>query len=185
MEVNVTVDWSRFGRKARLLEQFTQEALEVAGLELYEFLVDYHADIDWKEGRWFPGAYSGEFAQKVVSGWQYPDVQGNTVVLRNTFGLLRWKTTGGTITPQRASKLTIPLVSMARGRSAAEYQSATGDRLFRAGSALCRKIGKKIEAIYALSYGVSQREYPKAMPKDSEMVRVIDRSIRQFARRIR
>lgn len=160
-----------------------EQALDKAGEFLYDYLVEFHSRTDWREGAWFPGVKEGEFAKKVVEGWQPPTHSGNRVEIRNNFGLLRWKTTGGVITPKRASHLTIPLIPEARGRSVKEFHEASGgQRLFRpgrTGMALCRKIGEKIEAVYALSLGVKQRPYPDAMPGKFETAQAVRASLRE------
>jgi hypothetical protein len=172
MEVTVRVDIEKFKKYQDAMAQMPDTVRENAAQALWEFLVDFHENTDWKEDHWFPGGRSGEFAKKVVEGWQPPRRSGGVIQIQNTFGLLTWKTTGGVITPQRATHLTIPLIPAARGKLVAEYSSG-GNKLFRAGDALCRKIGKKIEAVYALSLGVRQNPYPKAMPTQGQMNQVV------------
>jgi hypothetical protein len=57
--------------------------------------------------------------------------------------------------------LTIPLISGAKGVRAPNF----GDKLFRAGKALCRKAGEKLEAVYALAQSVTQKPWPGALPE--------------------
>jgi hypothetical protein len=185
MQVKIDVDASKFEKWLDYTKQIPRDFLEIGAEALYDFLIEYHSRIDWKEGRWFAGGRSGEFQRQVIQGWQKPVVSGNTVEIKNTFGLLRWKTTGGTITPQRASHLTIPLIPQARGLLVDEYSSTSGQRLFRAGQALCRKVGKKVEAVYALSLGVKQSPYPDAMPSEAEMSKVVMSSLKTVVKRIR
>ena len=130
------------------------------------------------------GPRSNQFWQEVVRGWQDPVVSGKRVVITNTFGLLHWKTTGGTITPKRARMLTIPLVPEAKGLTVAEFVAEEGTPLFRAGNALCRRIGKKLEAIYALSASVTQAPWPGAMPPDAELKEVFADSARKQIQQI-
>lgn len=138
--------------------------LEAAGESAYGFLRDYHAKMDWRGPRWMPGANSGEFARQVVAGWQPPLISGDTVTITNTFGLLSWKVTGGSITPKSAQFLTIPLIPTAKGVAARDFGP-----LFVAGRALCRKVGKQLEAVYALSKGVTQQPWPGALPPEEDV----------------
>lgn len=185
MEVSIDVDTSRLQNYLEKTSTSLGDIMDVAGEQLYEFLVEYHANIDWKEGRWFPGAKSGQFQGEVVRGWKRPRHTGNTVRIENTFGLLKWKTTGGIITPRRATHLTIPLLSESRGMLVSEYRAAGGSQLFRVGQALCKKVGKRVEAVYALSLGVKQLPYPDAMPPTSELAKITQRAAREFLRGIR
>lgn len=184
MIVEIKVDSSRFEKRLRGLGDLPRSALEVGGEALYEFLKEYHSRVDWKEGNWFPGVYSGQFARKVVEGWQRPVVSGNTVMVSNTFGLLKWKDTGGTIVPRRAPYLTIPLISSARGIPAGQWGSGS-QPLFKAGNALLTRMGKKVEAVYALSKGVIQRPNLEAMPSPSVMRKVVYDAIRGIIREIK
>jgi len=179
MEVSVKFNPERWKRVSENLRQIPDEALEEGGDALYDYLVEYHSKTDWKEGNWFSGYRSGEFRKEVIEGWQNPTRSGNTITIRNTFGLLKWKTTGGVIAPVRAKYLTIPLIPEARHR----LQSELGYPLFKAGMALCRRIGKRIEAVYALSLGVSQNPYPDAMPKHETLQRVARVAIQTAIRR--
>lgn len=176
MDVSVQVQVSNLQERLDRIGRLPQEVLEDGSQAIYDFLVEYHSQMDWKGSDWFAGSRSGEFAKSVVQGWQPPRQSGNSVEIRNTFGLLAWKVRGGTITPQRATHLTIPVISESRGLSVAEFSSATGQKLFRAGQALCRKVGQKVEAVYALSLGVRQRPWPDAMPSNQELRRVAQRA---------
>jgi hypothetical protein len=182
MEVTIKVDTEKLKRRVDAYLKFPQDVLQVAGQTMFDYLVDYHSQMDWKEDRWFPGTKSGQFAQKVVDGWQPPVISGKTVSVTNTFGLLDWKKRGGVISPQRARWLTIPLVGQAKGISVAEFEATSGNRLFKAGRALCIRIGKKIQAVYALSPSV--RQFPKAgaMPRKEEIERAVGQSIRTFVK---
>jgi hypothetical protein len=117
------------------------------------------------------------FADRVVKGWQPPVVSGNRVTVTNTFGLLKHKVTGGTITPIRAQYLTIPLISEAKGKSVAEFRAGSSEPLFRAGNAICRKLGGRLQAVYALSKGVSQSPWPGALPPDEAMALVFTSAV--------
>lgn len=138
------------------------KAIQAGADSVYNYLRDYHSKMDWRGSHWMPGPNSGEFAKSVVEGWQPPVITGNTVTITNTFGLLSWKITGGTISPRSARYLTIPLIPTAKNVGARNFE----DSLFVAGRALCRKIGQKLEAIYALSSGVTQAPWPGALPPE-------------------
>jgi hypothetical protein len=158
----------------------------LAGRDVADWLRRYHTRFrqKWQGPRYMAGPRSNLFWQQVVAGWQDPVVTGKRVVITNTFGLLKWKTTGGTITPKRARMLTIPLVPDAKGLTVAEYEAEEGTPLFRAGNALCRRIGKRLEAIYALKESVTQAPWPDAMPPDDEIKKVFTDSVRQQIRNI-
>ena len=170
MQISVNVTLSpELQVKLTELGNLAAELLPIGGQAVYEYLRDYHSKMDWKGPNWFPGPYSGEFAQKVVAGWQAPVVSANSVTISNTFGLLSWKVTGGTITPKTARALAIPLIPAARGLNASEYHAARGQELFREGAALFQIIGRKVEAVYALARSVSQAPWPGAMPSEQDI----------------
>jgi len=135
--------------------------LAEAAQGVYSFLRDYHSAFEWRGPRWLPRGASGQFAREVVNGWQQPVIEGDTAVIRNTFGLLAWKVTGGTITPKQAKALTIPLTVPARAKAASQFEG-----LFRTGNALSIKLGNRIEAQYALTQSVNQKPWPGALPPD-------------------
>lgn len=183
--VKIEVDASKFKRQLEKLNRLPVVALEAGGDYLWAYLIEYHSRMDWQGEDWFPGEYSGQFAQKVVEGWQKPTRFGRTIRIRNTFGLLKWKTTGGSIRPKRAPYLTIPLVPEARGKLVGQFASESGERLFKAGNALCRKIGKKIEAVYALSKGVQQFPVARAMPSQHDMEVEVNKGVRMALREMK
>ena len=162
------------------LGSLAAELWPIGGRAVFDFLRDYHSKMDWKGSNWFPGPYSGEFAQNVVAGWQEPVVSGDSVTIRNTFGLLSWKITGGTITPKTAKALAIPLIPAARGLNASEYHAARGGELFREGAALFQVIGRKVEAVYALARSVSQAPWPDAMPPEENIRKVFVEACDQY-----
>ena len=155
------------------LEGFMPECMQAGTEAVYLYLVAYHAKMDWRGPNWIPGPDSGQFALNVVNGWQRPVVSGDHAYIENTFGLLNWKITGGVITPKKAKFLTIPLVSGAKGVPARAYSG----KLFKAGNALCQRIGKNIEAIYALSQSVTQAPWPGAMPPDEDLSEAFEGAI--------
>jgi hypothetical protein len=140
------------------------ECLIAGSTSAHDFLVDYHSKMTWRGDQWFGGAFSGEFADDVVKGWMPPLVSGNTATIENTFGLLAWKITGGTITPKNAQALAIPLIPEARGFSPRLMLD-----LFVAGNALVRKVGGQLEAVYALARSVTQLPWPGAMPTEDQL----------------
>lgn len=145
--------------------QFAQQFALVGGSQaVYLYLIEYHKAMDWKGERWMPGANSGEFADNVVKGWQPPVIQGDVATITNTFGLLGWKISGGTITPKTAQALTIPLIPQAKGIPAGAFGG-----LFVMGATLSMRIGARIEAIYALRRSVFQAPWPDAMPTADQM----------------
>ena len=157
------------------LEVVMPEAIEEGAREVYRFLIDYHSQMDWRGSNWFPGPASGQFAANVVKGWQPPVIAGNTATIENTFGLLSWKVTGGTITPKNAQALAIPLMGTAKGVSPLNYFTP----LFRVGSALMRRqIGGQLEAAYALARSVTQAPWPGALPDNADVAQVFMDGVR-------
>jgi hypothetical protein len=157
----------------------SQAVLQRAGQAVTDYLRRYHANFasGWKGSHWMSPSLG--FAGQVVKGWQPPVVSGNRVTVTNTFGLLKHKVTGGTITPIRAQFLTIPLISEAKGKSVAEFKAGSSEPLFRAGNAICRKLGGRLQAVYALSKGVTQAPWPGALPPDEAMALVFTTAVNQ------
>jgi hypothetical protein len=181
MNVNVSIQPSAgLQRLLRGSEMVASAAvLQRAGQAVSDYLRRYHANFasGWKGSHWMSPSLG--FAGQVVKGWQNPVVSGNRVTVTNTFSLLSWKLRGGTITPIRAQYLTIPLISEAKGKSVAEFRAGSSEPLFRAGNALCRRLGKRLEAVYALSKGVSQAPWPGALPPDEAMALVFTTACNQ------
>jgi hypothetical protein len=187
VNVKVSIQESvRFKRKLSEIAALSSIVLNQAGRDTADWLRRYHVRFrqKWQGARYMAGPRSNLFWQQVVAGWQDPVVSGKRVTITNTFGLLKWKTTGGTITPKRARMLTIPLVPDAKGLTVAEYEAEEGTPLFRAGNALCRRIGKRLEAIYALKESVTQAPWPGAMPPDDQIKKVFTDSVRAQIRNI-
>lgn len=157
----------------------SQAVLQRAGQAVTDYLRRYHANFaaSWRGYHYM--APSLGFADKVVKGWQNPLVSGNRVTITNTFGLLAHKVTGGPIMPQRAQYLTIPLISEAKGKTVAEYRASSGVPLFKAGMALCQRLGGRLTAVYALSKGLTQDPWPGAMPPDEAMALVFTMAVNQ------
>lgn len=152
-----------------------------AGQAVTDYLRRYHAKMDWKGSGWISPSLG--FADKVVKGWGSPVVSGSRITITNTFGLLKWKVTGGEIYPVKASMLAWPLISEAKGKTVAEFR-ATGEPLFQAGMALCRRVGKRVEAVYALSKGVKQFPWPDALPTNDALALVFTTAVNQEIARV-
>jgi hypothetical protein len=173
-------------RKLAELSSLSDTVMMLAGRDTADWLRRYHVRFrqKWQGSRYMAGPRSNLFWQQVVAGWQDPVVSGKKVTITNTFGLLKWKTTGGTIVPVRARMLTIPLVPDAKGLSAAEFVAEEGTPLFRVGNALMRRIGKRLEGIYALKDSVVQQPWPGALPEQDEIKQVFTDSVRKQIRAI-
>ena len=146
----------------RDLRRWQRIALEAGGEAVYQYLIDYHRNMDWRGPNWFAGRDSGRFQESVWKGWQPPKIRGARVTIVNNFGLLDWKVKGGVIRPVQAKALTIPLIPAAKRVPARGF----GTPLFVAGNTLSAIIGGKLEAIYSLRRAVAQAPWPGAMPKD-------------------
>ena len=163
VEVKVTVSSDLVSTLSRLERA---QVLQLGGQNVVAFLREYHSKMDWRGANYLGGgATAGSFAKAVVNGWQEPQIGSSGVSIVNNFGLLSWKVTGGTITPRTARALTIPLVATAKGVAARQYP----EPLFRAGNALCVKLGNKVKAVYALKRSVTQKPWPGAMPPNEQI----------------
>jgi hypothetical protein len=175
MQVKTEIRFSAaFQRKLAELGRLSDIVLMGAGRDVAQYLRNYHVRFrqKWQGPRYMAGPRSNLFWQEVVAGWQDPVVSGKRVTITNTFGLLHWKMTGGDIFPIRARMLTIPLIPDAKGLTAAEFVAEEGTPLFRAGNALCRRIGKQLQGVYALKESVHQEPWPGAMPEDATLKQV-------------
>jgi hypothetical protein len=182
VNIKVTVTESAtFQARMAQLRSMGNTVLMQAGRDVATYLRTYHTRFrqKWQGPRYMAGPRSNLFWQQVVAGWQDPVLSGKRVTITNTFGLLHWKTTGGTIFPVRARMLTIPLIPDAKGLTVAEFEAEEGTPLFRAGNALCRRIGKQLEAIYALKESVTQAPWPDAMPDDATLKSVFAESAKK------
>jgi hypothetical protein len=181
MRINVSITPSAGLQRLLRGSQIVASAavLQRAGQAVSDYLRRYHANFGnaWRGSHYMSPSLG--FAQKVSAGWQPPVVSGNRVTVTNTFGLLSWKLRGGTITPIRAQYLTIPLIGEAKGKTVAEFRAGSSEPLFRAGNALCRRLGKRLEAVYALSKGVTQAPWPGALPPDEAMALVFTMAVNQ------
>jgi hypothetical protein len=187
MPTKVTVKVSEsLKRKMAELGALRRVVLIKAGNDTANWLRRYHTRFrqSWQGSRYMAGPRSNLFWQQVVAGWQDPVISGNRVTITNTFGLLAWKVSGGTIVPVRAQALTIPLVPEAKGLTAAEWKAEEGLPLFRVGKALMTRVGKNLQAVYALSTSVTQAPWPGAMPDREQLRQVINASIREQIRTI-
>lgn len=153
--------------------------MQRAGQAVADYLRHYHTNFAsaWKGPRYMNP--SAGFADQVVKGWQDPVVSGTRVTITNTFGLLGFKVRGGTITPKTAPYLTIPLISAAKGKTVAEFKAGNSEPLFRAGNALCQKLGGRLTAVYALSKSVQQPAWPGALPPNDALALVFTTAVNQ------
>jgi len=78
---------------------------------------------------------------------------------------IRQRYYGGTITPKRAKRLTIPLKAISRGKRASEFKD-----LYVRGKALGRDTGGNFEALYALVKSVTQRPDKAVLPEAYKML---------------
>jgi hypothetical protein len=179
--VAVNIDTKSFKETLERLGVLERHVLELGSNAVWAYLIDYHSKMDWKGPRWMPGPNSGEFAKRVVTSWQRPVITAHGAKVINTFGLLNWKVTGGVITAKRAKFLTIPLIPAAKAAgSAANF----GQPLFLRGNALCRKIGLKVEAVYAAKKQVTQKPWPKAMPSQAQITEIFARAIEPVTKQL-
>jgi hypothetical protein len=179
VKIKVTVS-EPLKRKLSELKALRRIAIPQAADDTVNWLRRYHTRFrqDWQGPRYMAGPRSNLFWQQVVAGWQDPVISGSRVTITNTFGLLAWKVSGGTIEPIRAQMLTIPLIPSAKGLTAAEWKAEEGLPLFRVGNALMTRVGKNLQGVYALKQSVTQAPWPGAMPPNEEIRQVFNDSIR-------
>ena len=127
----------------------------------------------WKGARYLgPGPEGpGKFGAEVAAGWEFLETRKDGATIGNDASYYAFKVTGGTITPKRAQKLTIPLVPEAVGRRAADYEIFTGRKLFipKGHNALFELIDKatgEVRPVYALRDIVTHQPWPGAVPPD-------------------
>ena len=140
-----------------------------------------------------PGRQSTRFAAQVINGWNHvrPDTEGFTLVHASddTSPILAAKIHGTTIRPKEKDWLTIPNVPEAHGKRVAEYEIATGNRLFRPRDAngenmeiLAEKVsGSQLRAVYVLKRSVTQEKWPGALPTSE---RIADAAIEGVAQEL-
>jgi len=187
MQVKIAIKESEtFVARMAALRGLSNMVLMQAGRDVADYLRRYHTRFrqKWQGPRYMAGPRSNLFWQEIVRGWGEPVISGKKVVITNTFPLLRGKVEGQDIYPVRAKMLTIPLLPESKGLSAAEFVAEEGTPLFRVGNALCRRIGKKLEAVYALSAGVHQPPWPGALPPQEDLKQVFADSVRKQIRDI-
>lgn len=140
--------------------------------------IDYHQGFNerggWRGSNYMtgPGSTPGEFGQNVALGWNFKDVDKEGATISNNADYYAFKVSGGRIVPKRASQLTIPMVPEAAGRRVRDYESATGNLLFRV-------LGKKalfektdnggIRAVFALVKEAIHQPWPQALPDDDTL----------------
>lgn len=182
INVNVTDDASPMLQKiiGALTGAQAAELCKQSGLAARDAAIKYHRDFDqaggWKGPRYLgPGPNGGgDFGADVARGWSLESFDARGAVISNDATYYAFKVTGGTITPKRASKLTIPLIREAKGLYASVYQQNTGRRLFKSksGKALMEKTeGGGIRAVYALMDSVTHRPWPGAVPDEDAIGR--------------
>ena len=175
----LSVDRSQLDRKLARLK--AGKALDSAAEDTVAWLRNYHVRfrLKWRGSNYMSGPHSGMFWQEVVRGWQNPRRTGGKITITNTFGLLAWKITGGTIAPMSAKALTIPLIPEAKGLRVAEFEAEEQTPLFRVGNALARRIGKKLQNVYALSTSVTQAPWPGALPPTEQIKEVFATNLKK------
>lgn len=165
------------GKLIKLLEgQEISQLNEVGARSAANSSIEYHRAFNQKKG-WRgsnylsgPSRKSGDFGQNIILGWNFVSATKIGATIQNGAPFLSHKVTGGTIRPKRAKALTIPMVSEAVGRRAADYQSTTGNRLFgvKGKNALFEKTESGgVRAVYALVKQVTQKPWPGALPDES------------------
>jgi len=181
LKVEVKVDDTASKSLRRLLSALDGEGMELlneaGGRAANTAAIEYHEDYNdaklWRGKRYMsgPAKKPGDFGQNVALGWNFRTANKAGATISNGAPYYRFKVTGGTITPKRAKALTIPLVPGAAGRRAKDYESATGNRLFKVKGkkALFEKNGEGVRPVYALVARVTQAPWPNALPETEDL----------------
>lgn len=150
-----------------------QAAGQAANTEAQQSMHAFNQAGGWRGKRYMtgPGRRQGDFGADIADGWNFRTASKDGATISNGAPYYRFKVTGGTITPRRAKALTIPILPEAVGRTAKEYQTDTGNRLFtiKDKKALFRKDGDSVRAVYALVARVKQGPWPGALPPTDDL----------------
>ena len=154
----------RGNQSAQLNEQGGREAVNAA--------VTYHRDFDksggWRGKRYLGSASDGSsYGSEVAEAWSFQSSDERGATIANNARFLKFKSTGGTVTPKRTKYLTIPMIAEARGRSAANYEVFARKNLFtiKGKHALFeKKEDGGLRAVYALVKSVTHQPWPGALP---------------------
>ena len=150
-----------------------QAAGQAANTEAQQSMHAFNQAGGWRGKRYMtgPGRTQGDFGADIADGWNFRTASKDGATISNGAPYYRFKVTGGTITPRRAKALTIPMLPEAVGRTAKEYETDTGNRLFtiKGKKALFRKDGESVRAVYALVARVKQGPWPRALPKTERL----------------
>lgn len=159
------------GQEQAELNQVGARAANTAAIEYHQF---FNQEGGWRGAGYMTGPRrkSGEFGQNIALGWNVSAFNRNGATISNNADYYAFKVTGGRITPKRVSHLTIPMVPEAAGIRVREYESATGNLLFRV-------LGKKalfektdnggIRAVYALAKEAIHQPWPDALPSTERL----------------
>lgn len=152
-----------------------ESAAKAATTAAKDAMLDFSRAKGWHGKNYMsgPGRKPGEFGADIADGWNFRSASKDGATIANGAQYYRFKVTGGTITPKRAKALTIPMLPEAVGRTAAKYQTDTGNRLFKikGKKALFRKDGDGVKAVYALVSRVTQKPWPNALPPTDELAK--------------
>ena len=154
----------RGNQSAQLNEQGGREAVNAA--------IAYHREFDqaggWKGKRYLGPSNSGSsYGAEVAGAWSFQRSDERGATIANNAHFLKFKSTGGTVTPKRTKYLTIPLIAEARGRRAADYEIFARRNLFtiKGKHALFeQQEGGGLRAVYALVKSVTHQPWPGALP---------------------
>ena len=152
-----------------------QAAGQAANTEAQQSMHAFNQAGGWRGKRYMtgPGRRQGDFGADIADGWNFRTASKDGATISNGAPYYRFKVTGGTITPRRAKALTIPMLPEAVGRTAREYETDTGNRLFtiKGKKALFRKDGESVKAVYALVARVKQDPWPRALPNTERLAK--------------
>jgi hypothetical protein len=152
-----------------------QAAGQAANTEAQQSMHAFNQAGGWRGKRYMtgPGRTQGDFGADLADGWNFRTASKDGATISNGAPYYRFKVTGGTITPRRAKALTIPMLPEAVGRTAKEYETDTGNRLFtiKGKKALFRKDGDSVRVVYALVARVKQDPWPRALPETERLAK--------------
>lgn len=180
------------------------ELNEVGGRAASEAARKFSYEFDraggWRTSQYRTSSGPSRFGADVAAGWHFLVADQTGAVIYNDADHYAFRVRGGTITPKRVSKLTIPLVPEARGLRVATYVQNTGHRLFTipGRNALFERVDRRsdvgervisrtrgkhrdgnverirrkggIRAVYALLARVTIPPMPEAVPPDDLLI---------------
>lgn len=185
--ISLVYDFTRMDALVNTVLQYVESPValnKVLGNRLEEELQEYFFTRNsepnkrgWRKTGWWSGVAKDTALTKV-------DERGATVTIAHSEGFAT-RLQGGSIRPKEARALTIPAVEEAYGRSVAEYEAATGRKLFRPAGAryLAYSKNESLTVVYFLARQVSITADPNALPPIDDLVNSLTQESEDYFKR--